>query len=118
MGLVCLRPLDADTLFLDTLLVSCRVFGRHLEAWMLRHALAVARTHGYRTLVGEFIPSDRNQVAARFFEEHGFTPVGPADGADAAAVDWQSRLRNPAGPLYSMTTEPRHLPFLDVYESD
>lgn len=118
VGLVCLRPLDADTLFLDTLLVSCRVFGRHLEAWMLRHALAVARTHGYRTLVGEFIPSDRNQVAARFFEEHGFTPVGPADGADAAAVDWQSRLRNPAGPLYSMTTEPRHLPFLDVYESD
>jgi FkbH-like protein len=117
VGLVCLRELDADTVFLDTLLISCRVLGRHLETWMLSHALARARTHGYRTLVGEFIPSDRNQVAARFFSDHGFTPVGRSAGDRAAAAAWSHRLQNTFGSLYSMSTEPVQLPFLDIYES-
>lgn len=116
VGLVCLRPLDAESVFLDTLLVSCRVFGRHLEAWMLHRALTVARTLGYRTLVGEFIPSERNQVAARFFEELGFTRAGPTERAEE--VEWRRRLQNPAGPLYSMSTEHRDLPLLAIYESD
>lgn len=112
VGLVCLRPLDADTVFLDTLLISCRVFGRHLESWMLSHALARARMHGFRTLVGEFIPSERNEVAVRFFDEHGFTMVGRS-----ASATWSCRLQNSAGRLYSISTEHRQLPFLDIYES-
>lgn len=117
VGLVCLRELDPGTVFLDTLLISCRVFGRHLETWMLGQALARARTHGYRTLVGEFIPSDRNQVAARFFDDHGFTILGRSTGDRAATAAWSHRLQNSVGSLYSMATEPRQLPFLDVYES-
>ena len=117
VGLVCLRALDADTVFLDTLLVSCRVLGRHLETWMLSHALAMAHKHGYRTLVGEFIPSERNHVAARFFEQHGFSIVGRPERDQAASAAWSDRLHNSSGPLYSLSTAVRHLPFLDVYES-
>ena len=35
VGLVCLKSLTNDIVFLDTLLMSCRVLGRHLEAWIL-----------------------------------------------------------------------------------
>ena len=75
VGLVCMRALDAETIFLDTLLMSCRVLGRYLETWMLMHGLTVAKMHGYINLVGEFIPNQRNKVAESFFESHGFAPL-------------------------------------------
>jgi FkbH-like protein len=115
VGLVCLRTLDADTLFLDTLLLSCRVLGRHLETWMLHHALAMARKHGYRTLLGEFIPSARNQVAARFLEAHGFTPLTPSDGEDETRIRLGGVTRHATSRLYSLPTAHPPLPHLDIY---
>ena len=121
VGLVCMRTLDADTVFLDTLLMSCRVLGRHLEAWMLRHALTVARQHGHRNLVGEFIPSKRNQVAARFFEDHGFVPLSQADPPGPAAAKALAGLRESSlavdSRLYLMPTQHPPLPFQDIYDN-
>jgi HAD-superfamily phosphatase, subfamily IIIC/FkbH-like domain len=114
VGLVCLQEMDASTVLLDTLLISCRVFGRHLESWMLSQAMARSRKHGYRTLVGEFIPSGRNQVAASFFNDYGFTTVGRSAGDRGPS--WNQRLQNSVGSLFSMPTEARQLPFLDLYE--
>ena len=75
VGLACLRPLTTNIIFIDTLLMSCRVLGRHLESWILNEIVSRSREFGYQFLVGEFIPSKRNVVASNFFETHGFSPL-------------------------------------------
>ncbi len=64
---------DADTVYrIDTFLMSCRVLGRRVE-----HALTAClarRVHarGGRSLLGEFIPTEKNAPAASLFADVGF----------------------------------------------
>ncbi|MBV1776289.1 HAD-IIIC family phosphatase [Burkholderiaceae bacterium DAT-1] len=64
-----------DIAFLDAFLMSCRVLGRHLEAWMLSQLREHAQALGYRYLLAQFIPGERNTPAMQFLPEHGFTAV-------------------------------------------
>jgi FkbH-like protein len=72
VGLVCITEINTEIAFLETFLLSCRVIGRHLETWMLSQSLNRAKKHGYKYLVGEFIASERNNIAKNFFLNHGF----------------------------------------------
>ncbi len=110
VGLVIARPThDHEIAFLDSFLLSCRVLGRHLEAWMLAETVRMLRTQGFRTLIAEFIDSGRNQVAADFLATHGFTAIAPDDpgvtGHPAA----------PGGTLYRAALATLSIPHLDVY---
>lgn len=88
---------------------------------MLRHALAVARENGHRYMVGELIPSERNRVAERFFEDNGFVPLSQADPPGMANASVLSGLRDLSiavnSRLYLMATQHPRLPFLDIYEN-
>ncbi len=59
---------------IDTWLMSCRVLGRRVEQMVLRHLLSHARQEGVRTLVGTFIPTDRNKLVVDHYSKLGFTP--------------------------------------------
>lgn len=63
-----------DVAFLDTFLMSCRVLGRHLEAWMLEQLRLRLLASGRRYLVAEFIQGERNTPAAAFLSAHGMRP--------------------------------------------
>lgn len=65
-----------STLLIDSFLMSCRVIGRTVEAFLLQALLRRAAEHGYTRAVGEFVPSAKNQIVASFFEQMGFTPAG------------------------------------------
>jgi FkbH-like protein len=71
---------------LDTLLLSCRVIGRHVEHRVLDAVARRARERGSTRLEAEFIPTKKNGVAAGFFAEVGLTPAGDGRfGADLTA---------------------------------
>jgi FkbH-like protein len=72
VALVCLEALDKKSLFINTFLMSCRVLGRFLEAWILNEIVRRAKKHGFKDLVGEFVATDRNIVAKDFFNTYGF----------------------------------------------
>jgi FkbH-like protein len=77
-GLVALaicREIAPGTAFLDTLLMSCRVLGRHFESWVLASVADRLRARGIRRLVGEYIPTDRNAMCAAILPEHNFSPL-------------------------------------------
>lgn len=61
---------------IDTLLLSCRVIGRGIEQAMLAFIADVSRERGLRAVVGEFIPTPKNQPASGFYERMGFKKVG------------------------------------------
>lgn len=76
VGVVIAVPVLPEAWRIDTLLMSCRVIGRRLETAMLALLERAAAVLGVRSLIGEFVPSLKNQPAAGFLPEHGFVSEG------------------------------------------
>ena len=57
----------------ESFLLSCRVIGKSVETALLARMAEDARAAGASGLTAEFIDSGRNQVAATFLSQHGFT---------------------------------------------
>jgi FkbH-like protein len=74
-GSVALAIVDLAEARIDTFLTSCRVIGRKVEDQLLDKAIELCRTRGHRRIIGEFIPSKKNQLVADFYDTHGFAPV-------------------------------------------
>lgn len=113
VGLVCLRTVLPGVAFLDTFLMSCRVLGRHLEAWMLGEARRRLVASGCTRLLAEFVPTAKNVIAAEFLASHGFAPVATdtPDPVLRAALD---RLAS-GGQLYVASLADVRIPHLEVY---
>ncbi|HUB00955.1 MAG TPA: HAD-IIIC family phosphatase [Terracidiphilus sp.] len=80
-GAVGLAILDYAELRIDSFLMSCRVIGRKIEDRILSKAFELFQARGCPRIVGEFIPTLKNQQVASFYETHGFTLVSEeADG--------------------------------------
>jgi FkbH-like protein len=60
---------------IDTLLLSCRVIGRNIEASMVAFLAEHARRRGASSLIGEFLPTAKNAPAADLFPKLGFEPL-------------------------------------------
>ncbi len=66
---------EGDALRIDSWLMSCRVFSRTAEEFILRGLLAIARDRGVNRLVGEYAPTPRNGVVADLYARLGFAAV-------------------------------------------
>jgi FkbH-like protein len=65
---------ENDTAHIDTLLLSCRVIGRHVEDVLLNHLVERAKAKFMKSLVGEYIPTAKNSQVERLYEKFEFTP--------------------------------------------
>jgi FkbH-like protein len=77
-GLICvviLKKLDHATLFIDTWFMSCRVLKRGMEDFTLSTIVDYARKHGYKRIVGEYIPTAKNQMVSDHYTKLGFKPA-------------------------------------------
>lgn len=78
-GLVCIVILtkeNANTLFIDTWLMSCRVLKRGMEQFVLNTIAASATENGFAKLKGEYIPTAKNEMVKDHYKNLGFTPEG------------------------------------------
>lgn len=76
-GVVSVVILKADTkdqLFIDTWIMSCRVLKRGLEDLVLTCLCNIAKNGGYNRLIGEYIPTNKNQLVSKHYEKMGFKP--------------------------------------------
>lgn len=74
-GLICvivLEKKDSETLFIDTWLMSCRVLKRGMEDFTLNTIVESARKNGYKYVVGEYLPTTKNQMVKDHYERLGF----------------------------------------------
>lgn len=72
IGAAIALPYEGDAWMIDTFLMSCRVIGRGVETAMLALVEKLAHVRGARRLIGEFIPTAKNQPAADLLPRHGF----------------------------------------------
>jgi FkbH-like protein len=82
ISVVICRPLDKATWAIDSWLMSCRVLGRGVERMVLRHIVEMARAKGVSRLVGDYIPTPRNDLVRAHYEVLSFDPV--SNGPDGS----------------------------------
>ena len=75
IAVVIMKPLDKETLFVDTWFMSCRVLKRGMENFTLNTMIEKAKTAGYKKIVGEYIPTSKNSMVAEHYPHLGFTPI-------------------------------------------
>lgn len=115
VALVCLHKLNERFLFIDTFLMSCRVLGRYLEAWVLNEIVRRAKNNSFDYLIGEFISTEQNVVAKEFFINYGFASI--MAGSEFYETIIQSKL-TAGGDIYLFSIKNSIIPYLDIYEKN
>ena len=83
---------------IDTWLMSCRVLGRKVETMVLREINMHARAAGINTLVGTYIPSEKNGLVRDHYQALGFAKIGE-DESGATRWTLSTSTDVPDGPF-------------------
>ena len=67
---------EDDAVRIDSWLMSCRVFSRTAEEYMLLGLIEQARGMGASRLIGEYVATAKNDVVAEVYPKLGFAAVG------------------------------------------
>lgn len=78
IAVVIMRPLDKETLFIETWFMSCRVLKRGMEHFTLNTMVDAARSKGYKKIIGEYLPTPKNRMVEQHYSSLGFTPINGA----------------------------------------
>jgi len=73
IGIVILKKIDSDSIFIDTLIVSCRVLKRGMEEFIFNKIAKLAASEGFNKIIGEYLPTPKNALVKDVFKEFGFT---------------------------------------------
>ena len=87
-GLICtaiLKKENAESLFIDTWFMSCRVLKRGMEEFVLNEIINTARIHNFKTIIGEYLPTQKNIIVKDLYKNSGFKAEGNRWKSDVAA---------------------------------
>jgi FkbH-like protein len=84
IAVVIMKPLDKETLFVDTWFMSCRVLKRGMESFTLNTMVEKAKAAGYKKIVGEYLPTPKNKMVENHYTGLGFSSV---EGAATAQFE-------------------------------
>lgn len=77
-GLICvviMEKEDMETLFINTWFMSCRVLKRGMENFTLHTIVDYAKEHGFRHIIGEYLPTAKNKMVEEHYLRLGFVPM-------------------------------------------
>ncbi len=87
ISVVILTALNQETVFIDTWFMSCRVLKRGMENFVLNTIADWAKAKGFKTMIGEYLPTQKNGMVADHYLSLGFTEV-----ADTPVAQWKLEL--------------------------
>lgn len=64
-----------EVLFVDTWFMSCRVLKRGMENFTLNTIVAWAKENGYKKIIGEYLPTQKNGMVSEHYTSLGFTKM-------------------------------------------
>jgi FkbH-like protein len=110
VGVMILRQRQESAWWIDTLLLSCRVIGRGVENAFVGFAQQLLLGRGASEMIGEYLPSKKNSLAANLYKDLGFEPIGEEPGA----ASWRLPIGAVAVPIPQWITiesvkEPVHV---------
>ena len=84
IAVVILQEMDANTLFIDTWFMSCRVLKRGMENFTLNTIVDYAKNSGYKKIIGEYLPTQKNGMVSEHYSNLGFTRI-----AGSSTAQWE-----------------------------
>ena len=75
IAVVIMKPLDKETLFVDTWFMSCRVLKRGMENFTLNTMVEKAKAAGYKKIIGEYLPTSKNKMVENHYTGLGFAKI-------------------------------------------
>jgi FkbH-like protein len=75
IAVIIMKERNAETLFIDTWFMSCRVLKRGMENFTLNTMVEYARKKGYKYIVGEYLPTPKNKMVEQHYPGLGFQPI-------------------------------------------
>jgi len=75
IAVVIMKKQNAETLFVDTWFMSCRVLKRGMENFTLNTMVGYAKAKGYKRIIGEYIPTPKNKMVEMHYANLGFSPM-------------------------------------------
>ena len=75
VSVIIMKKLDNETLFVDTWIMSCRVLKRGMEYFVLNMMVEYAKAGGFKKIIGEYLPTHKNQIVADHYLRIGFNKV-------------------------------------------
>ena len=109
--------LNEEVAFVDSFILSCRMLGRHLEAWVLQELITCLRSDNCDWLVAEFLPTERNSVARSFLSDHGLVPLGWEGLPVTHPVSRMKDLVSSDAHAFYVDLHALEVPNLEVFES-
>ncbi|MHC1772695.1 MAG: HAD-IIIC family phosphatase [Flexilinea sp.] len=79
-----------NILFIETWVMSCRVFKRDLERALMNHIVIVAEKWNCRTVTGEYIPTAKNSFVSDLYQELGFVMTSDEPGIRRYSLNIES----------------------------
>lgn len=79
IAVVILNEQDNDILFVDTWFMSCRVLKRGMENFTLNTIVSWAKEHGYKKIIGEYLPTLKNGMVKEHYPNLGFSKIEGVD---------------------------------------
>lgn len=70
--ILCIAKIHGDNAVIDTFLMSCRVMGRNVESAFLDYVEKSLCDAGISNIAAEYVPSPKNSMTARFWNEQGY----------------------------------------------
>ncbi len=74
ISLLILKKENTD-LFIDTWIMSCRVLKRNVEEFVLNEVVHIATQNNCNKILGEFIPTPKNELVKDHYRKLGFSEV-------------------------------------------
>lgn len=72
ISVLILKRIDKDSIFIDTLIMSCRVLKRGMEEFVFNKLLEIISEKGYIKIIGEYLPTTKNGLVKNVFKNYGF----------------------------------------------
>ena len=98
-GMICVVILKrfANSMYIDTWLMSCRVLERRVEQAVLNEIVLRAKALGLEKIVGQYIPTKRNEMVRDHYSKLGFKSI--------ERPDFGLTTEAPAGELWELDTQ-------------
>ncbi len=81
IAVVIMKHEDAETLFVDTWFMSCRVLKRGMENFTLNTMVECAKAAGCKRIIGEYLPTAKNRMVENHYMDLGFTKLADSETA-------------------------------------
>jgi FkbH-like protein len=72
VSIVILKKINQRILFIDTLIMSCRVLKRGMEGFIFNQIVKLANEEGYEKIIGDYIPTPKNELVKDLYKDYGF----------------------------------------------